>query len=326
MSSTSDESTKPATPEEVARALLWLQSIGYQPRRTHIRKVNFEAYVGSANVFLGGIPPLDRVAISLWTVLMRAVLMEEIDPIEDNPDKTKLVVVNLPRLDNMPLFYSIAKRVLVDETALHERYKSANMTTGLVSQEVLPAHESLRPLTNNMNTMFANANRMIKQFLVFAGRAVDIAAIAIIASIRSEPSTELKYNIMVGCVIANLVLVAHGLVPIRPHTWITVEFQTIASTFAADHRTSKDLSVIRFTEFADYLRGIISSTEPSCHACGISASDLAKATPEGQPAQLIKICGGCRFVHYCTATCQESDWKKHHKAFCNANRIAAAPE
>jgi len=58
------------------------------------------------------------------------------------------------------------------------------------------------------------------------------------------------------------------------------------------------------------------------------AAKRAKATkcancgcPEGK--QKYKMCSACKKVHYCSPTCQKTDWKAKHKAECKAFRAAA---
>ena len=50
----------------------------------------------------------------------------------------------------------------------------------------------------------------------------------------------------------------------------------------------------------------------SCHSCG----KLGKKH---------FLCTGCELVHYCSAQCQKSDWKRRHKIWCGKTRDEVIP-
>jgi hypothetical protein len=149
----------------------------------------------------------------------------------------------------------------------------------------------------------------VKLFMPYAAHPVDVAAFIIIGVVRAEVSSELKYNVMIGCVIANMVLAVHGLPVIRPHDWIVPEFQEQVSIFASSDETRDDLKRIRFQEMSDYLSQYLTQLERFCHGCGIDRSKLK--TP-------LRVCSGCKMADYCSVSCQRTDWT-HHRMFCESN-------
>ena len=92
------------------------------------------------------------------------------------------------------------------------------------------------------------------------------------------------------------------------------------------HKNShKSFSWSKVEETAGYIKkvsvtsdGVIQVTlcnsNTSCAACG-KAPDSAN---------LLKRCGGCKCVLYCSPECQKQDWRERHKSVCSkaASRVA----
>lgn len=61
---------------------------------------------------------------------------------------------------------------------------------------------------------------------------------------------------------------------------------------------SQNLNNSEYPESLSYIQGIIHNDETICNTCGIKGKDN-------------KLCGKCKYVRYCSKSCQINDWKLH---------------
>jgi len=292
-------------------------------RRTlPLRPFNATHYKAPAHMFIGVMPTLDRVGISLWSMLMTAMRFAEITSNDPN-DPVKRTVLTWPELDGEPLYYQLAKRVLVDEQCLAERYATAK--GGRVATDDLPAHQNMRALTPEMKVAFDNLNKTVHSLLTLAADPVVVAATIIVGVARARPSSEDILSIAIGCIAADLVLGGHRYPLITSHQWRAPGFAEAVLLCADDERTTHDLTTVYIDSFDAHLRVVLSksTTARSCDACGINNANLARLTKN--PEARVKTCSRCRLVLYCSDMCRSDD-KEQHAKFCSDNTIKTASD
>ena len=309
------------TPEASATSAAEMRALylPFQRRPKPLVPFNAKHYRAPACMFNGIMPHLHRGGASLWSMLMTAVRFTTVEPVQGATGDSYTVML-WPQMNGRVIFYEVARQALVDETALAERYVAAGK--GKVCKDPLKTHESLRPYTAELDEACQRFDRHIRLLMALGTDPVVIAATLIAGVVRIGLSKELEHNVMVGCIVADLVLGGHRYPLITPHQWMHASFQKAAKEQASRDAGRHEFFVLPDDPFIAYLRQVLDvSARPTCDTCGVTEENLAKRTVEKPEA--IRPCEGCGLVLYCCEECKQED-AAYHQKFCNENRIGTA--